>query len=249
MLAVMTRRWIRFAFLTWAVVSTSWLVNSMRTRGVAPDVLRSSPAVRVVDSGSALELLPGAAGNRTGLVFICGAGVSAQAYAPMLRPIADAGHPVVIVRLPYRFAPFPSHKDSAVSRAHAVIDQHPSADRWVVAGHSLGGALASRVALSGSARIAAVVLIGTTHPRDWDLSSLTIPIAKIYGSNDGVAPPARMFGNRHLLPQHTLWVEIKGGNHSRFGHYGHQLRDGKATITRDHQQALTRDVLLQMLGR
>ena len=42
--------------------------------------------------------------------------------------------------------------------------------------------------------------------------------------------------------------EIKGGNHSQFGHYGHQLFDGKATISREAQQAATRTALLEALS-
>jgi hypothetical protein len=67
---------------------------------------------------------------------------------------------------------------------------------------------------------------------------------KVYGSNDGVAPPDRMFSNKGLRPKHTHWVEIKGGNHSHFGHHGHQLRDGRATISRHAQQAATRSAFL-----
>lgn len=94
-----------------------------------------------------------------------------------------------------------------------------------------------------------MVLIGTTHPKENDLSSLSIPVTKVYGSNDGVAPPDRMFANKRLLPPNTRWVEIKVGNHSQFGHYGQQLLDGKATISREMQQSVTRSALLDALVR
>jgi hypothetical protein len=42
-------------------------------------------------------------------------------------------------------------------------------------------------------------------------------------------------------------VEIEGGNHSQFGHYGHQLLDGTPSITREAQQTKTRAALLEML--
>jgi hypothetical protein len=47
--------------------------------------------------------------------------------------------------------------------------------------------------------------------------------------------------------KHTKWIEIRGGNHSQFGHYGHQLFDGDATITREAQQEITRRALLESL--
>jgi hypothetical protein len=52
-----------------------------------------------------------------------------------------------------------------------------------------------------------------------------------------------------LLPADTRWVEIEGGNHSQFGHYGHQLFDGSPTTTREEQQAVTRAALLDALRR
>jgi pimeloyl-ACP methyl ester carboxylesterase len=241
-------RWIRRGFLLWAVFSTLWLANSMRTRGVDAALLRSDAAVSVVNGTTSLDFVPRASTNGTALIFICGSGVAAQAYAPLLRPIAEAGYAVFIIKLPYRFAPFESHKQEAMDRARSVIATHPHISRWVISGHSLGGALACRLVQSDPKVFSALVLVGTTHPKRDDLSSLAMPVTKVYGSNDGVAPPDRMFSNRGLLPKATRWVEINGGNHSQFGHYGHQLLDGKATISREAQQAATRSALLEALN-
>ena len=51
-----------------------------------------------------------------------------------------------------------------------------------------------------------------------------------------------------LRPAQTAWVAIEGGNHSQFGHYGHLLFDGTATISREAQQATTRSILLEVLS-
>jgi pimeloyl-ACP methyl ester carboxylesterase len=220
----------------------------MRTRGVDGALLRSGNAVSVANRESTLEFLPASSGGRAGLVFFCGAGVAAAAYAPLLRPIADAGHPVFIVKLPYRFAPLESHRAVAIARARAVLNEHPGIARWVISGHSLGGALAARMAPADDGRIAAVVLIGTTHPKRSDLSFVRVPVTKIYATNDGVARAEQVLSNGRLLPESTKWVAIEGGNHSQFGHYGHQLFDGKATISREAQQAMTRSELLASLA-
>ena len=241
------RRWLRRGFLLWAAVSTAWLADSMRTRDVPDRMLRSSASVTVVDNAATMEFVPTASARKTGLIFFCGSGVSASAYAPLLRPLADAGFTVSIVRLPYRFAPFEANKLAAIQRAEDVIAAHPGILRWVVSGHSLGGALSCRLIETDPRRVAGLVLIGTTHPKDRDLSSLAIPVTKVYATNDGVAPAARVLANRHLLPAHTTWVQIRGGNHSQFGNYGRQLLDGKASISREAQQALTRAALLDVL--
>jgi pimeloyl-ACP methyl ester carboxylesterase len=213
---------------------------------VNPELLESDAAVNVANSAATLDLAPVASKSETALIFICGSGVAAEAYVPLLRPVAEAGNAVFIVKLPYRFAPFESHKEAAVDRALDVIATHPRIRHWVVAGHSLGGALACRVVQSDKA-ISGLVLVGTTHPKEDDLSPLPMPVTKVYGTDDGVAPPERMFKNRGLLPKHTRFVEIEGGNHSQFGHYGHQLFDGTPSISREAQQTQTRAALLEML--
>ncbi|MCW5556984.1 MAG: alpha/beta hydrolase [Verrucomicrobiae bacterium] len=210
-------------------------------------LLATDATVKVEDGAATLDFTPAASTNGTGLIFICGSGVAAEAYAPLLRPIAAAGHAVFIVKLPYRFAPFESHKQEAMERARHVMAGHPGISRWVIAGHSLGGALACRLVHSDPKAFSALVLVGTTHPKREDLSSLAIPVTKVYGSNDGVAPPDRMFSHRGLLPKNTRWVAIQGGNHSQFGHYGHQLFDGKAATSREAQQTTTRTVLIETL--
>ncbi len=243
-----TLRWIRVGFVLWALFAVSWLANSVRTRGVDENTLRSDRKVSVLNDATGLTFLPGSSVGHTALIFFCGSGIAAEAYAPLLRPLAEQGFPVFIVRLPYRFAPLESHKQAAMGRASGVISAHPEVQHWVLAGHSLGGALAARMARVDSGALAAMVLVATTHPKDDDLSFLRIPVTKIYASNDGIASPDRVLANRGLLPQHTKWVEITGGNHSQFGRYGHQLFDGTATISREEQEELARSAILRMLA-
>jgi len=241
------RRWVRRGFIIWAIVSTSWLANSVRTQGVDPSLLEHSTGVSVVDDGTSIEFRPTTPESDTALVFICGSGIAAEAYAPLLRPIAEGGYPVFVVRLPMRFAPLESHKQEAIDRVLFLIRGHPEISRWVVSGHSLGAALACRVAQSNPSTIAGLVLLGTTHPKQADLSWCQIPVTKVYASNDGVAPSSIVLANKDLLPKSTKWVEIQGGNHSQFGHYGRQLFDGTATITRSDQQDIARSAMMDVV--
>lgn len=219
----------------------------MRTQGVEAVLLESDSRVVVEHAKASLNFTPANDSQESALIFICGSGVAAEAYAPLLRPVADEGFAVFIVRLPYRFGPLESHKQTAVERVGAIMQQHPEHSRWVVAGHSLGAALACRVIRDRMPGVVAAVLVGTTHPKEDDLSGLELPITKVYGSEDGVAPAEKVIANQKLLPTHTKYVELEGGNHSQFGHYGHQLMDGTATITREDQQAKTRESLLRAL--
>ncbi len=243
------RYWIHAGFMLWALFAMSWLANSVRTRGVAESLMRSDDRVLVHSDATGLAFLPLASKGRAALIFICGSGIAPEAYAPLLRPVAEKGFPVFVVSLPYRFAPLESHKQEAVGRARAQMAAHPELKQWVIAGHSLGAALAARMAGSDSRLLSALVLVATTHPKDDDLSKLEIPVTKIYATNDGIAPSDRVLANRGLLPPHAKWVEIVGGNHSQFGRYGHQLFDGDATVDREQQESLTRSAILDVLSQ
>jgi len=241
------RKCLRGAFIMWAVVSTGLLVNSYRTRDVDPSLLKSNAFVVVSNDEASIQFLP-ASPKQSGLIFLSGGGVAAEAYAPLLRPIADAEYPVFVIKLPFRIAPLESHKLEAIDRVHQVIAEHPEIARWVLSGHSLGAALACRIARDKRESISALVLVGTTHPKSFSLASLSYPVTKIYGSHDGVASPEKVHENQKLLPNQTRWILIEGANHSQFGNYGNQLFDGTATISRNHQQDRTRTVLLETLG-
>lgn len=239
------RRWLRRAFVTWGVFAMTYLIAGYRTVAVPDRVLESSDSVDVAADDESLRLIPRE--SETGLIFICGSGVAAPAYAPLLRPVAEQGHAVFIVRLPYRFAPLESHRGEAVERARRIIAGRPEIARWTVSGHSLGGALACRLARDSPELISGLVLVGTTHPKEDDLSSLQFPVAKVYASNDGVAPAAKVESKRGLLPADARFVKIEGGNHHQFGNYAWQFLDGSATISRVEQQNATRSVLLEWL--
>ncbi len=243
------RRIIRVAFLAWGIFVFAYLANSMRTRGVAAEMLGSTTTVAVLSSDTALVFAPSTPRNDAALLFFCGSGVTAEAYAPLMRLVADSGYLVVIIKLPYRFAPLESHKQAALARARSMMAEFPRITQWVVSGHSLGGALAARFTAANSSAVTGLVLIGTTHPKEQDLSTLPMPVTKVYALNDGVAPADRVLGNRRLLPAATQFYAIPGGNHSQFGRYGHQLFDGDATISRDEQERLTAAVLLAMLTK
>jgi pimeloyl-ACP methyl ester carboxylesterase len=222
------------------------MLNSFRTRGVEAALLTSDARVIVTSSRESLTFKP-VQRRSTGLLFIVGAGVAAEAYAPLLRPVAAVGFTVAVVRLPYRIAPLERHKQVALERAGAVLRGDQAIGTWVIAGHSLGAALACRLAAENPPGVAAMTLIATTHPKTMNLSALRMPVTKVYGTNDGVATVKDIDANRPLLPPGTRWIEIEGGNHSQFAHYGRQLFDGSPTIPREQQQERTRAVLLDAL--
>lgn len=92
-------------------------------------------------------------------------------------------------------------------------------------------------------------LLGTSHPRDFDLSDRSIPTIKLYGEMDGLASVSEVMENRNKLPINTDLIEIKGGNHSQFGYLGKLLTDNTAEIDLAEQQRLTFDKLIDFFHK
>jgi pimeloyl-ACP methyl ester carboxylesterase len=117
----------------------------------------------------------------------------------------------------------------------------------VIAGHSLGGAMAARYALDHPDRVQGLALLAA-YP-DANLSASDLDVAVIYGTLDGLATVAQVEAARVLLPADSSWVKIEGGNHAQFGWYGAQAGDNTAAISREMQADITTRTLLGLLAR
>jgi pimeloyl-ACP methyl ester carboxylesterase len=108
--------------------------------------------------------------------------------------------------------------------------------------------LAATFAADHPEQVDGLVLIGTTHPRDRDLSAMGRPVLKILGSADCVASVRDARANAARLPAATEWLEIVGGNHRQFGYYGWQIGDCAATLSRDDQHRQTAEAIVSFLA-
>lgn len=233
------------------VIFVGWSLVAFRPSDEARAAVRSDSTVIVGHEGGVWHFTPShpSTVSAVGLLFFPGSLVNPVAYAPLARAAAAAGVPAYIVELPRRGA-FGGARDPALfTRLRTLFASAGAPARWVIAGHSLGGVVTSQVAATGIPGLAGVVLIGTSHPRDVDLSALQIPVTKIVGTRDDLASPAEVEANRHKLPPSTRWVWVEGGNHSQFGWYGFQPMDRFATISRSAQHAIMIDAVLDALRR
>jgi pimeloyl-ACP methyl ester carboxylesterase len=226
---------------------TTWLYVGFQAVDVPDDVLKGDQYVAVETTDHGLEFRGRVNQQRVGMIFLPGGMVEPVAYAPLLRKIAGAGYPAHLLYLPMRCACTDAQVRELFQNIHRVIKAEPNI-AWILAGHSRGGMLATRFVHENGAGLVGLALIATTHPRDFSLAGVTMPVTKIYGTSDGVAPYAKMRQNQHLLPQNTTWVEIPGANHVQFGYYRHQLGDDRATISHAEQQRLLEAALLNALS-
>jgi len=200
-----------------------------------------------VDIGEYIVFRPLADDPRLGLILYPGGRVDPVAYAPLARAIAEQQFLVVIVPMPLNLAVL------GYNRALRVEEAFPENAQWVVAGHSLGGAMAAHFAYKHPERVDGLVLWAAFSAEGDDLSGFDLPVLSISGSRDGLATPQDIAASRERLPASTGYLEIAGANHAQFGSYGAQRGDQPATISREQQQeqiaAATVAFLRELAGR
>jgi hypothetical protein len=168
---------------------------------------------------------------KVGLVIYPASRVDWRAYAPLAVAISRKGFLVVVVPMPLNLAALdPARAESVIKAFHGI-------HAWAIAGHGEGGAMAARFVARHPRLVRALILWGARPAAGDNLGAARVCAMSISADRDGIVPPLVIKGSAWLLPATTLWVTIMGGNHSQFGWYGSQGRDGKALISRPEQQA------------
>ena len=204
-----------------AVLVVGWVavLAWLRPFTAGPDslaALAEGGGVVVTDNPTTIELAPtGSPAPTTGLVFTPGARVDSRAYAELLRPVAEAGYLVVILKSPYGIA-FAQPGQSA-----GPIADHPEITTWAVGGHSLGGVVAAGYAGDHADTVTGLLLYASYPNTDLSADS-DLQVESISGSNDGLTTAADIARTRDLLPPDTEFTVIEGGVHAYFGDYGEQ---------------------------
>lgn len=194
-----------------------------------------------IDSDGWIAFQPESEAPTQGLIIYPGGRVDARAYAPLARGLAEQGYLAVIVPMPLNLAVF------SPAKAADVIAAYPEIDSWVIAGHSLGGAMGANFAAGNPQAVQGLALLAAYPASNADLSNQDLKVASIFGTRDGLTTAEKIDASRALLPPDTLWVEIEGGNHAQFGWYGDQAGDNAATISRQEQQQQVIAALINLL--
>ena len=228
--------------LIWVIAGMSffiWMYISFDSRGFDESILESDNEIEVDMSDNLISFVPKSR-VRGKVFFYPGALVDPLAYSPLCRKLAENGYETKIVRMPMRLASlgYKLIKDRGILDGEGHV---------TLIGHSQGGKMAARFVYENPASIENLVLLATTHPRDFDLSGRNINVLKIFGSEDGVANREKIVRNMPKLPMDTQYFEIDGGNHSNFGFYGTQLGDNGSSTTRKEQLDLTVSKILEFL--
>lgn len=205
-----------------------WYVSDYyRAEDVAFEVLAQNDGIVTQDN---LTILSPSYQSDTAIIFYPGAKVEAEAYLPLLDQIRQTGITCILVDMPFHMAIFDS------DAAEDVMTQFPEIEHWYLAGHSMGGAMASKFAAEHLDEVDGLILMGAYIYGDYpDEDTLTI-----YGSlNQSVED--------HIDYTENI-VEIEGGNHAQFGNYGLQKGDPLAEISAEEQQKQTVEAIEAFLA-
>lgn len=193
------------------------------------DYYRADPAVMriaedsgtVISKNNTITLIPPVETD-TGIIFYPGAKVEYTAYLPLMQKLQQKGYLCVLVQMPFNLAIL------NLNAADGVYSQYPEIEHWVLAGHSLGGAMASSYLSDHPEKADGLILLGAYVYGSVPTEETLV----LYGSEDMVLDRAKLSGSDNE-------VEIEGGNHAQFGNYGAQAGDGSATISAEEQQNIT----------
>lgn len=220
------------------VALTAWL-RPYTAIEPALAAMGSDAGVTVSESPTEIVLAP-ATPDTTALLFRPGALVDPRAYAAVLRPIAEAGHTVIIVKQPFGLAMLSPGALPAARETVAGID------RWIVGGHSLGGTFAAMDADGRDPGVRGLLLFAS-YPAG-DMSDLTdLAVASLSGTEDGLATPAKIDASRTNLPDSSAFIVIEGASHAQFGDYGAQPGDGTPTLSNDDARRQISDAALAFI--
>lgn len=212
--------------LVW--IGAMWWLRPFSAVEPALVAMQSDAKVTVTESLTDIVLTPASGADEVGILFQPGAKVEARAYAAVLRPLAEAGHRVVIVKQPLSIAFL------ALGAYDSTRSAYPEVQRWAVAGHSLGGTVASIEADSSGA--AGLLLYASYPPSDMS-GTLGSSVLSVSASLDGLATPADIDASKANLPPTAQFLVIEGAVHAYFGDYGPQPGDGTPTVSHDDARA------------
>ena len=176
-------------------------------------------------------------GSDKAIIFYPGAKVEYISYAPLMYELADSGIDCFLIKMPFNMAMFGENKASKIIKNYNY-------ESYYMAGHSLGGVVASSYA-SKHKEIKGVILLAS-----YSTKSITDKdVLSIYGSNDGVINLKAYEKNKANLGKNYTEIIINGANHSQFGMYGRQKGDNEATITFTMQQQITISAIKEMVNK
>ena len=199
----------------------------------ATDYINGTEDVNVTKTSNGLFL--DGYGNDTAVIFYPGAKVEYTSYLPLFVNLSSQGVDCYLVEMPFNLAFF------GIDSADDIIE-NSNYTHYFMAGHSLGGAMASSYVNKTDNKIDGLIYL-SSHSS----VGVEVPVLSIRGTNDGVINLTSYQKAKSSMYDNFTEVLILGGNHAQFGYYGNQSGDGHANITAESQQGQSVDAILKFI--
>lgn len=166
--------------------------------------------------------------DEKGAVILYGGGLVEDAsYAKLGAGLADHGYTVYLLHSTLHLPILSTGKLQEVIKRYDLKQVY-------IGGHSLGGVVASMNA--ALPQVEGLILLAAYPPDSTDLAKSKLSVLSLTASEDKILKWDKYEEAKKRLPETTHYVTIQGGNHSGFGLYGQQRKDGTATISASEQQ-------------
>lgn len=224
----------------------AWFIRPQQVMSEVSRSLEGTESITIsefkLDNVEGILLKPDKGPKQVSVVFYPGARVPAKAYAPTAIEIAREGYEVFLVRMPLNLAIL------GWKKAGKIISSQNRTRRWVLAGHSMGGAMAARFISKTDYPVSGLVL-WAAYPPEGSRFASNLKVLSITGGKDKIISEKKVERSRRQFPESAEFIEIEGGNHSQFGWYGFQSGDGQATISRRRQTEIVARLTTEFLDR
>ena len=234
------RKLIKIVWFSLAAIFMIWNWWTFQSRGLPEGTFRDGENVKVIESDDKITFQSLRNDSVINVIFFQGGLTDPKAYGPLCRKIAEHGFTTHLIKMEWRL---PQHDYQKIEKLFDL-----RSGKYVIGGHSQGGKMAAQFVYENPSLLRGIFLLGTSHPKEIDLSGLNIPCIKLYGENDGLASVGEVMENKNKLPKNSKLVLIEGGNHSQFGYLGKLLLDNKPDITLEMQQQQAFESLISFLN-
>lgn len=213
-----------------------------------PEAMLAIELQNVFQNSDYYRFTPASSRKKSCIIFYPGGLVEPVAYAPYMQALAAQGYYAYLLKLTLDLAVLDA--DAAdEARQDKLAQQH--CQKFLIAGHSLGGTMAVDYVMEQAKtnNNHALLLLAAYPQSSTVIKSHSVPVLSISGSNDLLVTAEDIDNAKHQLPESTDYFVIEGGNHAQFGWYGPQDKDGVASITREQQQLIIIEKTLDLLNR
>lgn len=232
------RKIFRTVWFSLVTIFFIWNWNTFQSHNLPENTFSNSDIVNVIETDDQISF------NSTSesvleIIFFQGGLTDPRAYAPLCRKLAENGFTCHLIKMDWRL---PQYDYQKVSKLFELNEGN-----FIIGGHSQGGKMAAQFVYENPTVFKGLFLMGTSHPRDIDLTNQNIPCIKLYAENDGLASVEEVMENKNKLPKQAKLILINGGNHSQFGYLGQLLMDSSPDISLEEQQKVSLDNLLTFI--